>query len=260
MSASGKVLMPGTPTHPDIPRPMNVPSPAPIPGLIKKSRGRQVPSIGNNDEVLRERSRDTTAPTGVVGVVRSGSIGRGDRGRETIGSNSRASSWRTGQGRGTGVAPGSLGNGSTIGMLNGSSGLSGNGGSSSREPFFINTTSTNLDSWRRGNDSSSGGIGKDAFSASVRASLMHKDLTSLGRSNTLQSSDGVMTGVTLTTTDADIRSRPFVCEVEGCGKAYIRAEHLKRHIRSIHTNDKREFSLSPHFLSVQMANFFSISI
>ncbi|KAG6897699.1 hypothetical protein C0992_012168 [Termitomyces sp. T32_za158] len=34
--------------------------------------------------------------------------------------------------------------------------------------------------------------------------------------------------------------RSFVCAVEGCGKCFIRGEHLKRHIRSIHTNDKRE--------------------
>ncbi|KAG6878280.1 hypothetical protein C0993_009638 [Termitomyces sp. T159_Od127] len=34
--------------------------------------------------------------------------------------------------------------------------------------------------------------------------------------------------------------RSFVCTVEGCGKCFIRGEHLKRHIRSIHTNDKRE--------------------
>ncbi|KAG5723641.1 Zinc finger protein C3H1.11 [Termitomyces sp. T112] len=32
--------------------------------------------------------------------------------------------------------------------------------------------------------------------------------------------------------------RSFVCTVEGCGKCFIRGEHLKRHIRSIHTNDK----------------------
>jgi len=40
--------------------------------------------------------------------------------------------------------------------------------------------------------------------------------------------------------EAELRPRPFVCTVEGCGKAYIRAEHLMRHVRSMHTNDKRE--------------------
>ncbi|KAG6820205.1 hypothetical protein H0H93_004055 [Arthromyces matolae] len=34
--------------------------------------------------------------------------------------------------------------------------------------------------------------------------------------------------------------RSFVCTVEGCGKCFIRGEHLKRHIRSIHTNEKRK--------------------
>lgn len=34
--------------------------------------------------------------------------------------------------------------------------------------------------------------------------------------------------------------RSYVCSVEGCGKCFHRGEHLKRHIRSIHTHDKRE--------------------
>ncbi|KAM6496603.1 hypothetical protein JOM56_007076 [Amanita muscaria] len=32
--------------------------------------------------------------------------------------------------------------------------------------------------------------------------------------------------------------RSFVCVVPGCGKCFVRAEHLKRHVRSIHTEDK----------------------
>ncbi|GAW04061.1 Zinc finger protein MSN4 [Lentinula edodes] len=32
--------------------------------------------------------------------------------------------------------------------------------------------------------------------------------------------------------------RSYVCSVEGCGKCFHRGEHLKRHIRSIHTHDK----------------------
>ncbi len=258
--------MPGTPTHPDIPRPVNVPSPAPIPGLIKKSRGRQVPSVSNvnNDEVSREPSREG-ARSGGVGVVRSGSLGRGgERGRETMASSSN--SWRTGRGRGTGVAPGSRGNTTTIGMLNGSgsghphplsaNNTNGSASSSNREAFFINTTTEHLDSWRGRNAPSAngggggvagggnGGMRMDAFSASVMASTTAgKGRAPLGRSHTHQQQlDGVMTGVTIAASDADIRSRPFVCDVDGCGKAYIRAEHLKRHVRSIHTNDKRELS------------------
>ncbi|KAJ7065507.1 hypothetical protein C8F01DRAFT_982779 [Mycena amicta] len=32
--------------------------------------------------------------------------------------------------------------------------------------------------------------------------------------------------------------RPFVCPVDGCGKRFVRGEHLKRHVRSIHTHEK----------------------
>ncbi|KAJ6520710.1 hypothetical protein DFH09DRAFT_939617, partial [Mycena vulgaris] len=32
--------------------------------------------------------------------------------------------------------------------------------------------------------------------------------------------------------------RAFVCKVAGCGKGFVRGEHLKRHVRSIHTYEK----------------------
>ncbi|KAG8873245.1 hypothetical protein FRB97_006908 [Tulasnella sp. 331] len=35
-------------------------------------------------------------------------------------------------------------------------------------------------------------------------------------------------------------SRAYICQVEGCGKAFRRGEHLKRHVRSLHTHDKPE--------------------
>jgi hypothetical protein len=38
--------------------------------------------------------------------------------------------------------------------------------------------------------------------------------------------------------------RMYVCKVEGCGKCFHRGEHLKRHIRSIHTHEKRELPRS----------------
>jgi hypothetical protein len=38
-------------------------------------------------------------------------------------------------------------------------------------------------------------------------------------------------------------TRLYICQVEGCGKCFHRGEHLKRHIRSIHTHEKREFTL-----------------
>jgi len=34
------------------------------------------------------------------------------------------------------------------------------------------------------------------------------------------------------------KSRTFRCTVSGCGKCFLRGEHLKRHVRSIHTHDK----------------------
>ena len=34
--------------------------------------------------------------------------------------------------------------------------------------------------------------------------------------------------------------RSYICQVDGCGKAFRRGEHLKRHIRSLHTHEKRE--------------------
>ena len=35
----------------------------------------------------------------------------------------------------------------------------------------------------------------------------------------------------------------YTCKVPGCGKCFKRSEHLKRHVRSIHTDDKREWVL-----------------
>jgi uncharacterized Zn-finger protein len=35
--------------------------------------------------------------------------------------------------------------------------------------------------------------------------------------------------------------RLYVCKVENCGKCFSRGEHLKRHVRSIHTHEKREW-------------------
>lgn len=34
--------------------------------------------------------------------------------------------------------------------------------------------------------------------------------------------------------------RVYICQVDGCGKCFYRGEHLKRHIRSIHTHEKRK--------------------
>ncbi|KAG8902732.1 hypothetical protein FRB99_004189 [Tulasnella sp. 403] len=40
-------------------------------------------------------------------------------------------------------------------------------------------------------------------------------------------------------------SRAHVCKVEGCGKAFKRGEHLKRHVRSLHTHEKPERCTHP---------------
>ena len=39
--------------------------------------------------------------------------------------------------------------------------------------------------------------------------------------------------------------RGYMCKVPGCGKCFARGEHLKRHVRSIHTNEKRELPSYP---------------
>lgn len=40
-------------------------------------------------------------------------------------------------------------------------------------------------------------------------------------------------------TMAGKNTRMYLCEVKGCGKCFARGEHLKRHVRSIHTYEKR---------------------
>jgi len=45
--------------------------------------------------------------------------------------------------------------------------------------------------------------------------------------------------------------RMFVCEVPGCGKCFVRGEHLKRHVRSIHTHDKRTFFFFSRYCRTQ---------
>jgi len=52
--------------------------------------------------------------------------------------------------------------------------------------------------------------------------------------------------------DFEDRSRPFWCRVKDCNKLFGRGEHLKRHIKSIHTEEKREISnglLGTHLLT-----------
>ncbi|KAI0640200.1 hypothetical protein C8Q77DRAFT_118497 [Trametes polyzona] len=48
-------------------------------------------------------------------------------------------------------------------------------------------------------------------------------------------------------TQGGAQKRMYMCKVPGCGKCFARGEHLKRHVRSIHTNEKRE-SMSLHLV------------
>jgi uncharacterized Zn-finger protein len=43
---------------------------------------------------------------------------------------------------------------------------------------------------------------------------------------------------------AQPEKRVYVCKADGCGKCFHRGEHLKRHIRSIHTHEKRMSKVS----------------
>lgn len=44
------------------------------------------------------------------------------------------------------------------------------------------------------------------------------------------------------------KGRVYVCKVEECGKCFSRGEHLKRHIRSIHTHEKRKSAYLTYFV------------
>lgn len=55
--------------------------------------------------------------------------------------------------------------------------------------------------------------------------------------------------------DEQKERRSFICKVESCGKCFYRGEHLKRHIRSIHTHEKREFfSYRPQCSRIYLRN------
>ncbi|EGN93770.1 hypothetical protein SERLA73DRAFT_115823 [Serpula lacrymans var. lacrymans S7.3] len=45
-------------------------------------------------------------------------------------------------------------------------------------------------------------------------------------------------GVHVRPSESALNGRMFACQVSGCGKLFARGEHLKRHVRSIHTNEK----------------------
>ncbi|OAD03084.1 C2H2-type zinc finger transcription factor, partial [Mucor lusitanicus CBS 277.49] len=39
-------------------------------------------------------------------------------------------------------------------------------------------------------------------------------------------------------TSSELDAKQFLCEYDDCGKLFRRSEHLKRHIKSIHTKEK----------------------
>ncbi|KAF8580124.1 hypothetical protein K439DRAFT_1357951 [Ramaria rubella] len=50
------------------------------------------------------------------------------------------------------------------------------------------------------------------------------------------SGSGSSSGLVLNSSGKNART--YVCKVKECGKCFARSEHLKRHVRSIHTNEK----------------------
>lgn len=63
------------------------------------------------------------------------------------------------------------------------------------------------------------------------------NLTKKSRGRRVPTKHGSDVGNSVNPKDA---TRIYVCKVENCGKCFHRGEHLKRHIRSIHTHEKRE--------------------
>lgn len=51
-----------------------------------------------------------------------------------------------------------------------------------------------------------------------------------------------------------ITGRSYACKVESCRKVFTRSEHLKRHIRSIHTNERRQYP-SFHVISFNRMSY-----
>lgn len=62
-----------------------------------------------------------------------------------------------------------------------------------------------------------------------------------------------------TETDSRVNTRAYKCDAEGCEKLFARGEHLRRHIRSIHTHEKREFSRWRNSLPTYILLFFFAS-
>lgn len=234
-----KEMVAGTPTHPDIPRPAIVAPPVPVPHLTKKSRGRQVPSVN---------SMGNAGPS--VSVTSSHSSSRerhhdGGAGRERSYDGGLESPLSP-HGASGGYFPGAQWSDSEYEDNNNAAtaGRSGGGPVAHGHRSLFGQPPVPMDSYS--NNTKTGGPGSTSTTSSPATSLSsRRTMEDAGPSNsTATAAAGGGPGALATgSLEAELRSRPFVCTVEGCGKAYIRAEHLKRHVRSIHTNDKREPSI-----------------
>jgi hypothetical protein len=53
--------------------------------------------------------------------------------------------------------------------------------------------------------------------------------------------------------------KTFKCDFDHCGKIFKRSEHLKRHVRSIHTREKRKYSKFIFSMSLILISLFHFS-
>jgi len=78
--------------------------------------------------------------------------------------------------------------------------------------------------------------------------------------NLTKKSRGRRVPTQVSTTDPDQKAtRLYVCTVDGCNKCFHRGEHLKRHIRSIHTHEKRMYSF-PEVIAASLTLFSSLQM
>ncbi|KAF9907021.1 hypothetical protein BX616_000551 [Lobosporangium transversale] len=82
-----------------------------------------------------------------------------------------------------------------------------------------------------------------ASSTSISSTASMNSLSSNGSISSASSSTTASTTSTKvrarrSSLNPDILTREFTCPMESCGRLFKRSEHLKRHIRSVHTQDK----------------------
>ncbi|KAG0006790.1 hypothetical protein BGZ65_003623, partial [Modicella reniformis] len=75
-------------------------------------------------------------------------------------------------------------------------------------------------------------------SASSMCSLTSNASSSSSSSNSSVSSVSAKSRVRRASLNPDASTRVFTCHIDDCGKLFRRSEHLKRHVRSVHTLEK----------------------